>query len=336
MKAVVRWVLLGVLIIAAAGCFFRSLQMKGQLKGATGFADILLNGQMSMEQVKGIVKPEEEAEDGVTYSLVFLTESENRLEWKDTLKSIDVTVVSVAGQTNILADNKWLDEEDEDGCLISEDAASELFGGTDVVGQEVALGEQRYVIRAVVSDLKDSIIIYGTADTQFTRVRVSLPKRKSASQVKEALSSRYGISGTLLEYSIFYELASGMVWLLPLILVISFLVWLRKNAKAANDGKEKALWWGITIAVIILVGFLGSRMIRLPREMVPSRWSDFSFWTRLFSDKKEALGFLLNTKKSIFDEHYMGVFIKIMLSSLLSAALYFLAIICYTMRRTNR
>lgn len=333
MKAAGQWFVIGVLAVLSGWCLAIAAGASEQLRKTERFAEIILQVPMKMQEADMLM--ENAAEDDDVYQLVFISEEKDRrVEWPAAGRNAKADVLAVGGQTNLLSeDNQWLIREDREGCLISADIAKALMGSSKMVGEELTIGAKTYIVRGILKKLSGCIITAPDEQTEFGRVRIKVPDGQTAARVKEMVGNKNGISGTLLEYSLLYQLAVLSLWLLPLCIFTSFLLWLRSNRKHSRITKEKFIWIGLSLAAVILFCWMARGLIAIPRDMIPSKWSDFSFWVRLFEDKTAAIKFLLSQEKTVLDGGYLGMFVKAAGFGILSVVLYFLMIICYTMQR---
>lgn len=73
-------------------------------------------------------------------------------------------------------------------------------------------------------------------------------------------------------------------------------------------GKAAMLGACMLLAVISFL-FLKSQ-VRIPEDYIPSRWSDFAFWSGLWREKLEALKFLVGMEKAGLDYGWAYGFLK--------------------------
>jgi len=332
MKRYLHYSGIAVIAMLSVLCFYQAILGSRALRAAAEFVDMALASELQAKEASTILANQKDEE---TYQSVFMA-IENNVYLKNETngKSAVVDKIAIVGTGSLLTkQNIHLNEEDKTGCLISADIAETLFGNTNVSEVEIMMNNHLYEVRGVVHDLKETVMVTADNETQMTRLRVRIPEEKTAAQIQSAVMNQYGISGTILEYQLLYWLGAGSLWLFPVIASIRFLFWLLANAKSTTRKMERILWWGSSLLLIGVCGYFMMELIRIPRELVPTKWSDFSFWTRLGQEKLEALRYLFAIKKLPFEGFYISSFIQVLLLSVISLVLYFLAIICYTNER---
>lgn len=280
-------------------------------------------------------KSREDAEDGELCP-VFWMERENVQIRSELLgKQADVRLVCAAGNTELLFHGgSALAAGDTEGCLIDRDTARELFGYGESAGQRLCLDGETYEIRGVVEDAEGVLVIQAAedADIGFDTVTVAAGEKRQE-EIKELLEGRYNIQGTLEEWNLLYGMAKFVLLLLPMAAAAAVLAGIRRNIREAAGRGEKIFW-----KLCFWAGVLGSlcaaaMQINIPSDMVPSTWSDFSFWSNLWEEKRSAVSFLLEMKKRAPEICYMHAFYKSAGLGFCSLLLYFPSVLCYTVYR---
>lgn len=196
------------------------------------------------------------------------------------------------------------------GCAVSSSLAWELWGGTDVVGKEVVIDDEARTVRGVFKgdDLLALVSVRDEDTTQsFTAVELSGgPSSITRSNVKSfASAAGLGSPGNIL-MGMPVSLASALTALPLFILALygfSLCIARLRTRPAAIQGS-------LLLALIVFAVFLPGLLDMLPGWMIPTRWSDFSFWGDLVSqignDLREYL--LLNPK--LRDVQYKVLLLK--------------------------
>lgn len=331
MKMLKRWGIPAILALLAGGCFYLAVTGWQQLRGTGQLANIRLSQPVVKERIEEIKKAEEEAEESYTMAF-YKEEKQQNVAWGAGGRSERANVLATSGQTNILfRGNKSLESGDDKGCLISRDVVRELLGSGSIIGETVTIGSEDYIVRDVLEYEQSTVVIPARKDTPLDRVAIKVSAGTSSAAISEAVMNRHGLDGDALEYQILYWITSVCIWLLPLTLMVSFLIWLLKSAGSAAGKNEKVFWRVLAAGGAVLFCWMIVSQAAVPRELIPTRWSDFDFWARLIEQKKEALKVLLNAEKTVLDEAYPQIFFRSVVDSIFAVGLYFLAIICYTM-----
>lgn len=247
----------------------------------------------------------------------------------------------------VFTDGELIGFGEKEGCMIDVQTAWELFGSSNVTGKEIVCGGETYIIRKVIesserivavsayqSDTADSNRMgqsdqeetQGFWDDVLNRITVRKPEQLSLNETELKLSSRYNLGGKGLDMELLRGISGGVLLLFPIMLCMFFWRYLYYLAcESLGEGhRTQANSWDITVkkcsrilpeAVVsllvlgLLVLFL-RKQIQIPGDYIPTRWSEFSFWTELWQTKKEALCFLLQMKKSSPDVTWMISFCK--------------------------
>ena len=106
--------------------------------------------------------------------------------------------------------------------------------------------------------------------------------------------------------------------LVPLAIGICLLAMLFRFAGNRGAGlKERLFWRGTFFGLLILLVIMAAKNLDIPAEFVPSKWSDFSFWTELWAEKKQALALMWQYEKTPADNlFYLAVWKTVLYGSL--------------------
>ncbi|MCL2807692.1 MAG: hypothetical protein FWD27_06000 [Coriobacteriia bacterium] len=210
-------------------------------------------------------------------------------------------------------------------CIIDTKTALALFGDVDVFGLSIYYGEEDFTVAAVVTSARPFFLIRPTKDTgvAFDMVTVSNLSAQSLNTLSMVLLSRLGLSGELLDYTLLRDIASILCWLPLLLLGSIYLIFLLlQGFSRKNTSRQQVIFM-----VGFLVGFLAlcyfaTQKVPIPRELIPSKISDFSLWQQIFSQKGAALGFLIDAPIYVPQAHYYGSFFLAIALCALSLALF--------------
>lgn len=174
----------------------------------------------------------------------------------------------------------------EEGCLIDPATAQALFRTPTPGGQSLYLGERRLKVLGILDIGCPTLVAVGTEEDGAVLNRCLLDCPREAAR-GETFLIRSGLRGVEADYFTPWTLAHNWLILLPLGLVLAFLArcWrrLRQDWRKASLGLLLGLG-----AVWILLG-----QLVIPREILPQKWSDFSFWGRMLQSQKENFQLLL-------------------------------------------
>ena len=182
---------------------------------------------------------------------------------------------------------------DTTGCAVSQALAWALWGSTDVVGMTLTLSPApqaqegaytppatNFYVRGVFAET-DAVVLYGAdASAGFPNVELAgVPRDDPAASAQHFLSGAgLGTPAWTLYGPQLAGFARVLCWL-PLVLAgLGLLVALLQTTRHWPALWRDAAWFLLAMAAAAL---LPCALAALPGWMIPSRWSDFSFWSDL-------------------------------------------------------
>lgn len=237
-------------------------------------------------------------------------------------------IMCVYGRTDLLFPScNILDVGSLTSCLISEELAFKLFGGTDVVGNKVEYQDYEYEIVDVI-DSNIPLFVYelrkNDTTTVLNRATVSCIQN-SPEKTKSEYDKMAGM-WELVDYHMLFYIVRAAYFFVPWILGIGCLISVRKYKKAAHKivkkkkGERKfcssiqCYWkynkawmiWDIVFGIFMLGMIIFTLIqIEIPQDMIPDQWSDFEFWVQYYESKRKNILVLVTIKKGIVDFFYM-------------------------------
>ena len=170
---------------------------------------------------------------------------------------------------------------DSDECVITSKAAKELFQSENVVGLVLVWNHKEWVIRGVTDSSRPVILFTAGEGDCVSNLEFIFPKGSAAGLETENMLSRNNLEKetVMIDYRL-YGAICRLCYLLPCF----YLLWLglaRINIKPIKKG----------IIFTLLCFLLISQMFRFPVTYIPSKWSDFDFWTAKWK------GIILNARE---------------------------------------
>lgn len=241
------------------------------------------------EAIEDAMEQEKETFPGITaWSVGTKVEVGNReLGRKEKADCIAVYGSKEAAAYGRLESGTYGYRSDKDGCVISRGLAMELFGSVSIAGKHVWCRDKAYVVRGVTDEADYAILIPAGGDDVMRHMVFSYGKDSSAKIEAERFLYKYGIDrgGTLVDGSLFFNL-SGLCVILALWTVPAYICLCMRKKK----GKKYRLLLAGAAAMFFLAGIclIWRLELEVPADIIPSRWSDFEFWTQkskeLYSD----------------------------------------------------
>lgn len=173
--------------------------------------------------------------------------------------------------------------DDKVGIAISEEVAWALWGGSSVVGFEVEWNTRQYVVRGVFQG-KDPMVLLqvdaGRLDKDFIFEGVELvgETKLNPQEAAKSFAQTIGLPApdTIVNGSGLASLLSMAAWLPASILILWFLVRLLKVVHRLSYWSKQVFW----LAVLLGVAFgIPALLDLLPGFLVPTKWSDLTFWS---------------------------------------------------------
>lgn len=164
----------------------------------------------------------------------------------------------------------WKGAFDDDGCMLSEGAAYRLFGSLNVVGLKVICRGREWTIRGVVNKKSPWIMLPAKDKDKLPFMELKFADAENPVSLAEEFLSLNGLSGKYLLFD--WPLLKAAVrvllclpgWVLGIALLCGWKV------------KHK---WAFAAAAVCMGALLTFRM---PQDWIPTRWSEFNFWTSKF------------------------------------------------------
>lgn len=215
--------------------------------------------------------------------------------------SATADVLLIAGPSGLVYKSDVpLDMEDDGGCLIDPATAQALFGNSRPVGSTLEWDGRTLTVRGVLGSSRPLLAVQALdRDSGLDHVSLLVPEGKSPGLATGEFSGRHGLFGSWAGTGIWAGLA-GSASLLPVLLALGYgLIKIIKTALAAVQYPVVFLACLLAAGAVWMAGLLAAGIsFQIPAELLPSKWSDFEFWGRLFDEKKEEFTALLAASKT--------------------------------------
>lgn len=195
-----------------------------------------------------------------------------------------------------LTEGRYFTEGEADICLLDQGTARQLFGSDQVSGLTVQIDGNDYHIAGILQGDEPVCIIPAEEGETFDGIAVRKKDAgQSSNQAVSSLESALGCAGGQeIDGQLFYVTA----WLLYAGLAAAAL-FLLGNAAVSQTGSRLAdrippgqmKTAARTVILILAVGVLvsGVKTADPGSDYLPTYWSDFEFFARLFHDKEEQI-----------------------------------------------
>ncbi len=179
------------------------------------------------------------------------------------------------------------------GCLVDEQTAYDLFGTTQVGSQVLWHDGKSYPVLGTVEAPRRTMVMMADGDSEMNRLVLALSPEAGTMAGPQCLI-RWGVSGTVLDSTFIWSLLHNLLLIFPGIFVIilcNYLAsgWRELTMDGILYGQQLKSWVKVIFAVTVALGMLLilACQIVIPKDMIPTKWSDFGFWQRWWESEKE-------------------------------------------------
>ena len=296
----------------------------------TADAEILLAGDTVTGDTAEEMRMLEKQQDSPLLFTLWEEEKDALAENAAWNRQTKVSVLLLNGDSDLLFGGPVLKKDDTDGCLIDTATAEALFGSRNVVGSALQYAGRTWIIRGILSDMTPVLVVQAAAlchDSDGSAISGSLNsgavafhhlslrfpstgaphcpsggdsanRQGNTGQIDEFLI-RYGLTGVISRPDKVAGIAEAFSFLLPAVLwgrlLGQVLSLMRKNRRYPVRVLLAAL---LLLCLVWLFFFLTGIHPQIPEDMIPTRWSDFSFWSRWAEKQTEDFTTFLSGEKS--------------------------------------
>lgn len=182
----------------------------------------------------------------------------------------------------------------QEGCLLDQKTAQSLFGTNDCHAQTILLGSRQYSVLGTLPAVQPAILRAAeTADGAVLNRCVLASPAENGKETASQFMIRWGLQGSTIDFYALWVVTFNMLLILPTFLLLHFAVYgIRKVRISAYPVRMKYLL--LLIALLGMLFGVWKQIIILP-DMIPDRWSDFSFWGRWWDDQWKNFQMVLRT-----------------------------------------
>ncbi|MCI9647080.1 MAG: hypothetical protein HFH40_09820 [Lachnospiraceae bacterium] len=148
------------------------------------------------------------------------------------------------------------------------------------------------------------------AEEQLDRITLKSEEGISKRTLEGTLGMQYGLSVQLLDIELLGGISGACMLFAPVTICVFFAALICRQYKKQKTRPGKA-WMAGALILLAAVTFLFLKgQIRISEDYIPSRWSDFSFWSSLWQEKADAVKFLVGMEKTELDNRWAYGFLK--------------------------
>ena len=200
---------------------------------------------------------------------------------------------------------------DEEGCLLDEATAYELFRTKKATGGIITVQQQNYRVRGVLRS-KEPVCLLMTSQKEeaYSNLELEFTDQEDGSKLAADLFRQYGLNDNYIVidgvlFGRFLKLINLLpAWLLGICLIYDLItgLWRRRG----NLLQAIVLILGIILLGAALVWFMEFKLY-LPQSLLPTKWSDFSFWSKnqeSFLEWMNSITYLTPNEKDLMFQQY--------------------------------
>ena len=202
-----------------------------------------------------------------------------------------------------LAAGRYFTEGERNVCLLDQDTVRQLFGSDNVLGLEVRMDEKTWQIVGMLKGDASICVIPSEEEQAFDGIVIRKKEpEQSTNQAVSMIEAFLGnTDGQQIDGQLYYVLACLLYFI---ILAVSLTIMgftaakkirrktkkrvqSQKESRITEIGRQCVLPFCLAAAVMILIA--GVNAANPGSDYLPTYWSDFEFFSRLFEDKAEQI-----------------------------------------------
>ncbi len=219
------------------------------------------------------------------------------------------------------------------GCSMSSDKAYELWGSRDVLGKTVYIDGISYKIACVTDSMTGIIAVKGDnyrRDEKFVSMDMEpeLDGDEASVLIEEFILQNSYSADSLINYSDVVSVTGNFVIFPALTIFACMCARLLTGFYYAKKHKKgfRVIACYVYVAFLVLwvciCFFAGSFSFEIPGSFIPTKWSDFDFWSGLAERYRNDLSGLRLARDYVPDVYLTKSFIYIFAGGLLSSACF--------------
>ena len=235
----------------------------------------------------------------------------------------DLDVLIIKGSSNLLVKGSNLFADDLEGCLIDNDTSYKLFGSSNCVGREIVYNDRTLIVRGILKGSKANIMIQATEDSSQVLDGLTIDGTGLTLNKIEDFKMKFGINEMAISGNIYYIIAKFIALIFPIITLVLILIKVITSLfKSINKPVLVSLYILMAIASIFIFFKITNIKISIPLDMIPNKWSDFDFWSKMGKEYKEKFEYVLYMKKYGVDIYNIENLLKSVLYSIFTIILF--------------
>ena len=235
----------------------------------------------------------------------------------------ELNVLAIKGSSNLLVKGSNLFADDLEGCLIDNDTSYKLFGSSNCIGREIVYNDRTLVVRGILKGSKSNMIIQIPDDSMKALDGLTIDGTDFTLNKIEDFKMRFGISELAINGNVYYMLAKFISMIFPIIALVLILIKVISSLFKSRNKPVLVVIYIIMALTFVFIFFKVTNIkISIPLDMIPNKWSDFDFWSKMGKEYKEKIEYVLYMKKYGVDIYNIENLLKSALYSIFTIILF--------------
>ena len=277
-------------LCAALLLYLAAVRSNAHVQARAGYAAAFLNDRaVTAKEAEQIC--EAEAEQEYPAAICFFKEQpDTSLFCRETGEASVVNQIRIIGNAELLMYGSNALSFRKNGCYLDTATVRVLFGTDKVAGQTVRSGDQSWQVLGVFDSLQKEMLCVAEEKMLLDRVLLLSSDYGRGRDELEQLLLRNGLGGDVVDFTVVTALVQDLLLIVSLLLLARAAKWLIKDLPGT----------GLRLAATVVFGLAGlwylTGNLHIPPDLIPTRWSDFSFWSTTWMQQRQ--NFLLILKSA--------------------------------------
>ena len=277
-------------LCAALLLYLAAVRSNAHVQARAGYAAAFLNDRaVTAKEAEQIC--EAEAEQEYPAAICFFKEQpDTSLFCRETGEASVVNQIRIIGNAELLMYGSNALSFRKNGCYLDTATVRVLFGTDKVAGQTVRSGDQSWQVLGVFDSLQKEMLCVAEEKMLLDRILLLSSDYGRGRDEFEQLLLRNGLGGDVVDFTVVTALVQDLLLIVPLLLLARAAKWLIKDLPGT----------GLRLAATVVFGLAGrwdlTGNLHIPPDLIPTRWSDFSFWSTTWMQQRQ--NFLLILKSA--------------------------------------
>lgn len=316
-----------ILILLFAGLSSKSAEY---IKNGLPTVSLRLNAPLSYRQIEKISEFLPGNALGIS-QISYWTQSDSFAKSKNTPTTKECVLLECAGDGSLVFPQKFMrgsypNPLDNKGCAISSGLADILFGSTNVIGLSIKVAETDFIIRGIWDESESVALVQRDPSKEigFTNVELMLTDQKDGRETALDFTRKNRIEPISIVNGPGISMITSFVSNFPLY-ILGFLLIARIIIQIWRK-KELKTRFCFVLLFLLAVFLLFGWGAKIPDYLIPTKWSDFSYWSRLLKDYQIRGLELLSLTPTLKDVYFRIAalhLLGILIAALTSVTAYF-------------